>query len=67
MQNRLTVNSAGQSFSLVADEPGEYVQHIAKLANEKLVEARGLVGNPTFSTGVLATLNMADSAVKMSR
>ncbi len=67
MQNRLTVNIAGQSFSLVADEPEEYMQQIAKLANEKLVEARGLVGNTTFSTGVLATLNMADSAVKMSR
>lgn len=67
MQNRLTVSIAGQSFSLVADEPEEYMKEIAKLANDKIVEARGLVGNTTFSTGVLATLNMADTAVKMSR
>lgn len=65
MQNRLTVNIAGQKFSLVADEPEPYMKEIAALADQKIAEAKKLVGNTAFSTGVLATLNMADEAVKM--
>ena len=59
MQNRLTVTIAGQKFSLVADEPEAYMKEIAALADQKIEEAKKLVGNTTFSTGVLATLNMA--------
>lgn len=65
MQNRLTVTIAGQKFSLVADEPEAYMKEIAALADQKIAEAKKLVGNTTFSTGVLATLNMADEAVKL--
>ncbi|MFR4979337.1 MAG: cell division protein ZapA, partial [Butyricicoccus sp.] len=65
MQNRLTVSIAGQKFSLVADEPEPYMKEIAALADQKVAEAKRLVGNTAFSTGVLATLNMADEAVKM--
>lgn len=65
MQNRLTVTIAGQKFSLVADESEAYMKEIAALADQKIAEAKKLVGNTTFSTGVLATLNMADEAVKL--
>lgn len=65
MQNRLTVTIAGQKFSLVADEPEAYMKEIAALADKKIAEAKKLVGSTTFSTGVLATLNMADEAVKL--
>ncbi|MBS5144711.1 MAG: hypothetical protein KHY89_04230 [Butyricicoccus pullicaecorum] len=65
MQNRLTVSIAGQKFSLVADEPEPYMKEIAALADQKVAEAKRLVGNTAFATGVLATLNMADEAVKM--
>lgn len=67
MQNRLTVSIAGQKFSLVADEPEPYMKEIAALADRKIAEAKKLVGNTTFATGVLATLNMADEAVKLRR
>lgn len=67
MQNRLTVTIAGQKFSLVADEPEAYMEEIAALAGEKIAEAKQMVGSTTFSTGVLATLNMADEAVKLRR
>ena len=65
MQNRLTVTIAGQKFSLVADESEAYMKEIAALADRKIEEAKKLVGNTAFSTGVLATLNMADEAVKL--
>ena len=65
MQNRLTVNIAGQQFSLVADEPEEYMKEITAIADKKIAEAKKLVGKTAFSAGVLATLNMADEAVKL--
>lgn len=67
MQNRLTVTIAGQQFSLVADESEKDMKEIAELASKKIAEAKRLVGSSTFSTGVLATLNMADEAVKLRR
>lgn len=67
MQNHLTVTIAGQQFSLVADEPEAYMKEIVDLVDQKVAEAKKLVGNTTFSTGVLATLNMADEAVKLRR
>ncbi len=65
MQNRLTVKIAGQQFSLVADESEAYMKEIAAIADKKIAEAKSLVGRTAFSTGVLATLNMADEAVKL--
>ncbi len=65
MHNRLTVKIAGQQFSLIADESEAYMKEIVAITDKKIAEAKGLVGKTAFSTGVLATLNMADEAVKL--
>lgn len=67
MANRLTVTIAGQTFHLVADESVEYMKQIARAADEKVTEACKSAGGSTFSAGVLATLNIADDAVKAAR
>lgn len=64
MANRLTVNIGGQVFHLVADESVEYMSMIARTADEKVTEACKMTGSSTFAAGVLATLNIADDAVK---
>ena len=64
MANRLTVNIGGQVFHLVADESVEYMSMIARAADEKVTEACKMTGSSTFAAGVLATLNIADDAVK---
>lgn len=67
MANRLTVVIAGQTFHLVADESVEYMKQIAQAADEKVTEACKAAGGSTFAAGVLATLNIADGAVKSAR
>jgi cell division protein ZapA len=57
----VTVEVAGQKFSLKTDADDEYVKSLAAFVNDKLTEARA--SGRTFSThalAILAAMNIAD-------
>lgn len=63
MQNRVTVNVRGQSYTLLAVEDEAYVQRVAAYVDKKMAEtaANGLA---QVDCAVLTALNIADERCK---
>ena len=67
MKNRVTVKILEQEYTIVSDESREYVEGLARLVDEKMVEIAD--NNRNFSKGmvaVLSALNMCDEFLKIS-
>ncbi len=64
MQNKISVKIAGNSYTILADEPAEYMRKVAARTEVFMQEAHHLNGGNAYGTGVLATLNASDALVK---
>ena len=62
MANRVTIQIAGQQYTMLADESVEYMNEVADLARQTIVECGG--STSFASTRALATVNLADEYIK---
>ena len=60
MQNCVTVNIAGQKYTLMATEDQAYVEKIAAYADEKIQEIRQGGKTPLQDSLILASMNLAE-------
>lgn len=68
MKRSVTVEVAGQRFTLKTDADESYVRELASYVNEKMGEAKS--GSRTFSThalAILAALHIADDLFQLRR
>lgn len=68
MKNRITVKILGQEYTVVSDETREYIEDLASLVDEKMVELADK--NKNFSKGmvaVLSALHMCDEYLKIHK
>jgi len=68
MKNKVTMNICGKDYTLSADEPPEYMLHVASLVDDRINQI--LQANPYFSTqmaSVLAAVNICDEWQKAQK
>lgn len=64
MQNRVTVNVAGHSYVLLAEEGEEYVHRVADFVNEQLRQTQEGSEISQLDCALLTCLNIADQYAK---
>lgn len=64
MRNRVTIRIAGESFTILAEESENYMQEVARLVDDKIIEARKTPGASAMQATVLAACNLADQYLK---
>lgn len=64
MRNRVTIHIAGESYTMLAEESESYMQQVARLVDEKILEARMTPGVSSMQSAVLAAINLADAYYK---
>lgn len=67
MANRVTIQIAGQHYTLLADESEEYMGEVAELAQQTITECGGSEGFATTRAFALATINLADEYIKAKK
>lgn len=63
-KQRITVNVAGKTWSLVSSDPPEHVRRVAEYVDRKLSETSAAVNLPSAQTAILACFNLADELMK---
>ena len=64
MTNRVTIQIAGQQYTMLADESVEYMNEVAELAQQTVVECGGSTAFASTRALALATVNLADEYIK---
>lgn len=64
MANRVTIQIAGQRYTMLADETEEYMREVAELAQQTIAECGGSADFATTRSLALATVNLADEYIK---
>ena len=64
MANRVTIQIAGQQYTMLADETVEYMNEVAELAQQTVVECGGSTAFASTRALALATVNLADEYIK---
>ena len=64
MKNRVTVQVAGQEYSLITDEPEEYVRKVAAQVDSEITEIMASAHLSLSHASVLVALNTADRSRK---
>ncbi len=65
-KNRVSVRIMGQEYKLISEEPPEYMQNIANIVDEKMMEiAKGNKKLSAAMIAVLTSLNIADENFKL--
>lgn len=64
MQNRVTVNVAGHSYVLLAEEGEDYVRRVADFVNEQLRQTQEGAEISQLDCALLTCLNIADQYAK---
>lgn len=64
MANRVTIQIAGQHYTMLADETVEYMNEVAELAQQTIAECGGSASFASTRALALATVNLADEYIK---
>lgn len=67
MANRVTIQIAGQHYTMLAEESEEYMNEVAELARQTITECGGSEGFATTRAFALATVNLADEYIKAKK
>jgi len=62
VKTRVTVQVAGNDYTLLSDEPEEYVQKIAEEINQAIADTMASSRLSVSHAAILAALNIADKA-----
>lgn len=63
-KQKITVNVAGRSWSLVSSDPPEYVRRVAAYVDRRLGETSAVTNLPSAQTAILTCFNLADELLK---
>ena len=63
-KQKMTVTVAGRNYTLVSNDPPEYVRRVAAFVDRKLNETAAVTNLPSGQTAVLACFNMAEELMK---
>ena len=64
MANRVTIQIAGQHYTMLADETVEYMNEVAELAQQTIAACGGSAAFASTRALALATVNLADEYIK---
>ena len=64
MANRVTIQIAGQQYTMLADESVEYMNEVADLAQQTIAQCGGSASFASTRALALATVNLADEYIK---
>ncbi|MDY3618613.1 cell division protein ZapA [Agathobaculum sp.] len=67
MPNRVTIQIAGQHYTMLAEESEEYMNEVAELAQQTIAECGGSAAFATTRSLALATVNLADEYIKAKK
>lgn len=67
MANRITIQIAGQRYTLLAEESEEYMSEVAELAQQTIVACGGSSSFASTRALALAVVNLADEYIKAKR
>lgn len=67
MANRMTIQIAGQQYTMLADESEEYMNEVAELAQQTVIECGGASAFASTRALALATVNLADEYIKAKK
>lgn len=67
MANRVTIQIAGQHYTMLAEESEEYMNEVAELARQTITECGGSESFATTRAFALATINLADEYIKAKK
>ncbi len=63
-KQKVTVNVAGKSYTLVSSDPPEYVRRVAAYVDRKLSETAATTNLPSGQAAVLTCFNLAEEVMK---
>lgn len=64
MANRVTIQIAGQRYTMLADETVEYMNEVADLVQQTLASCGGSAAFASTRALALAAVNLADESIK---
>ena len=64
MANRVTIKIAGQHYTMLADESVEYMNEVAELAQQTIMQCGGSSSFASTRALALAAVNLADEYIK---
>jgi len=67
MANRVTIKLAGQSYTMLADEPEDYMKEVAELAQRTIIDCGGSDSFASTRAMALALVNLADEYMKAKK
>jgi len=67
MANRVTIQIAGQRYTLLADEPEIYMKEVAELAQKTITDCGGSEAFASTRAMALAAINLADDYIKAKK
>lgn len=67
MANRITIQIAGQHYTMLAEESEEYMSEVAELAQQTIVACGGSSSFASTRALALAVVNLADEYIKAKR
>ncbi len=67
MANRVTIRLAGQNYTMLAEETEEYMNEVAELAQQTLINCGGAGSFASTRAMALALVNLADEFLKAKR
>ncbi len=63
-RQKITVNVAGRSYTLVSSDPPEHVKRVAEYVDRKISETAAATNLPSAQVAVLTCFNLADELMK---
>ncbi len=67
MANRVTIRLAGQNYTMLAEETEDYMNEVAELAQQTLINCGGSESFASTRAMALALVNLADEFLKAKR
>ena len=63
-KQKMTVTVAGRNYTLVSNDPPEYVRRVAAFVDRKLNETAAVTNLPSGQAAVLTCFNLAEDLLK---
>ncbi len=67
MANRIAIRISGQNYTLLADEPEEYMNEVADFVQQMIIDCGGSKDFTSTKAMALALINVADNYKKAKR
>ena len=64
-RQKIMVNVAGRSYTLVSSDPPEHVKRVAEYVDRKISETAAATNLPSAQVAVLTCFNLADELIKL--